>query len=59
MLMIQSFFLEEEEEYVANLKFILYCFENMSDLKINFHKSEVIVVGASKEEGSRIANCLN
>jgi retron-type reverse transcriptase len=40
-----------EEEYVANLKFILYCFENMSGLKINFHKSEVIVVGASKEEG--------
>jgi hypothetical protein len=52
-------FLEAEEEYVVNLKFILYCFENMSGLKINFHKSKVIVVGASKEEGARIANCLN
>jgi hypothetical protein len=52
-------FLEAEEEYVVNLKFILYCFENISGLKINFHKSEVIVVGTSKEEGARIANCLN
>jgi hypothetical protein len=45
--------LKAEEEYVANMNFILYCFENMLDLKINFHKSEVIVVRA------RIANCLN
>jgi hypothetical protein len=51
-------FLEAEEEYVANLKFILYCFENMSGAKINFHKSEEVVVRASKEEGARIANCL-
>jgi hypothetical protein len=48
-------FLEAEEEYVANLKFILYYFENMPVLKINFHKSEVLIVGASKEEGARIA----
>jgi hypothetical protein len=41
---------------VANLKFILYCFENMLGLKINFYKSEVIVVGASKEERAKIAN---
>jgi hypothetical protein len=31
----------------------------MSSLKINFHKTEVIVVGASKEDSTRIANCLN
>jgi hypothetical protein len=51
--------LEAEEEYVTNLMFLLYYFENMSGLKINFHKNKVIVVGASKEEGARIANCLN
>jgi hypothetical protein len=44
---------------VTNLKFILYCIENMSYLKINFHKGEVIVLGASKEESTRLANCLN
>jgi hypothetical protein len=52
-------FLEANDEHVANLKFILYCFENMSGLKINFHKSEVIVLGASKEESIRLASCLN
>jgi hypothetical protein len=31
---------------VANLKFFLLCFENMSGLRINFHKSEVLVLGA-------------
>jgi hypothetical protein len=38
-------FFDIEDEYVANLKFILYCFEEMLGLKINFHKSEVIVLG--------------
>jgi hypothetical protein len=45
-------FLEANDEYVANLKFILYCFEDMSCLKINFHKSEALMLGASKEEST-------
>jgi hypothetical protein len=52
-------FLEANDEYVANLKFILYCFEDMSCLKINFHKSEALMLGASKEESTWIANYLN
>jgi hypothetical protein len=52
-------FLEADDTCVANLKFILYCLKEMSGLKINYHKSEVIVVGASKEESTKIANCLN
>jgi hypothetical protein len=52
-------FLEHDEESIANTKFMLYCFEGMSRLKINFHKSEILVVGASKEESDRIANCFN
>jgi hypothetical protein len=52
-------FLEAEDDYVPNLKFILYCFEEMLGLKINFHESEMIVLGVSKEESTRIANCLN
>jgi hypothetical protein len=47
-------FLEAKDEYVANLKFILYCFEEMSGLKINFHKNEVMVVDASKEESGKL-----
>lgn len=38
--------------------FLLYCFEWMSGLKINYHKSEVYVLGADNEEANRIANIL-
>ena len=33
------FFLEDNLEQARNLKFLLYLFEQMSGLKINFHKS--------------------
>jgi hypothetical protein len=44
---------------VTNLKFILACFELLSGLKINFHKSEVIVMGGDAEEQARVARLLN
>jgi hypothetical protein len=44
---------------VANLKYILLCFERISGLRINFHKSEVMVMGVDQEEGPRIAHMLN
>jgi hypothetical protein len=31
------------------------CFEDMSGLKINFHKSDVVVMGQPMEEQIRIA----
>jgi hypothetical protein len=43
---------------ILNLKLILYCFEWMSGLKINYHKSEVYVSGVDQQE-ERIANMLN
>ncbi|KAE8806008.1 Peptide transporter PTR2 [Hordeum vulgare] len=43
----------------ANLKFLLLCFEDMSSLKINFDKSEVIAMGYSESKKRRIANNLN
>jgi hypothetical protein len=52
-------FLHAEEHSIANVKFLLYCFENMSELKINYQKSEVYVLGASKEESAQIANWVN
>ena len=33
------------EHVIINLKFLLLCFEAMSGIKINFDKSEVMVVG--------------
>jgi hypothetical protein len=51
--------LELDDRYLANLKFLLLCFELMSGLKINFFKSEVLVMGVSPQEQSRVANLLN
>ncbi|KAE8798766.1 hypothetical protein D1007_25950 [Hordeum vulgare] len=44
---------------IANLKFLLLCFEKMSGLKINFDKSEVVVLGYSEDEQHRITDNLN
>ena len=44
---------------VTNLKLILYCFEWVTGLKTNYHKSEVFVFGYPQLEKERIANMLN
>ena len=44
------------EMNVRNLKFILYCFEAMSGLKINYDKSEIFSIGVELAEQSRIAS---
>jgi hypothetical protein len=44
---------------ILNLKLILYCFEWFSGLKINFHKSEVFVLGVPQEQKEALANMLN
>ncbi|WVZ90520.1 hypothetical protein U9M48_036814 [Paspalum notatum var. saurae] len=44
---------------ILHLKLILYCFEWMSGLKINYHKSEVYAFGVNQEEKWRMANMLN
>jgi hypothetical protein len=43
-------FLSFEEQTLLRTKFIFFCFEKMSGLKINFQKSDVVVVGGSDEE---------
>jgi hypothetical protein len=44
---------------ILNLKLILYCFEWLSGLKINFHKSEVFVFGVPQQQKEKMANMLN
>jgi hypothetical protein len=51
--------LKIDEDSIANAKFLLYYFENILGLKINYHKSEVTVLGVSEEESARIASLLN
>jgi hypothetical protein len=43
------FFIQNCLERARNLKFIMCLFENMSGLKINFHKSEIYCFGNAKE----------
>jgi mannosylglycoprotein endo-beta-mannosidase len=50
---------EGSELDLINLKFLLLCFEAMSGLKINFDKSEVVVMGYDPEEQQRIVDSLN
>jgi hypothetical protein len=41
------------------MKFLLYCFEWLSGLNINYHKSEVVTFGVDNETKVRIANMMN
>uniref|UniRef100_A0A453N7N1 Reverse transcriptase zinc-binding domain-containing protein n=1 Tax=Aegilops tauschii subsp. strangulata TaxID=200361 RepID=A0A453N7N1_AEGTS len=50
---------EGSESDISNLKFLLLCFQQMSGLKVNFDKSEVMVLGYSQDERQSIADRLN
>jgi hypothetical protein len=51
--------IKADENSIMHTKFLLYCFESMSGLKINYHKSDVMVLGVPSEESARIANVPN
>ena len=44
---------------IANLKFLLMCFENISGMKINYHKSEVFLLDQQPERCLQVARKLN
>jgi hypothetical protein len=50
---------EGDDNSIIHMKFILYCFEWLSGLKINYHKSEALAFGMDEEESRRVANLLN
>jgi hypothetical protein len=39
--------IQPDKPGIANLKFLLLCFENILGLRINFHKSEVMLLGST------------
>jgi hypothetical protein len=51
--------IDGSDESIINLKIVLYCFEWLSGLKINYHKSEVVFFGISQAEKERKANMMN
>jgi hypothetical protein len=52
-------FLQYSDLDIANLKFLLFCYEELSGMKINYAKSEVYTVGLSVEEGQKVADAFN
>jgi hypothetical protein len=51
--------IEGDDASVVNMKFILYCFEWLSGLKISYHKSEAFCFGMEEAAKDKIANMLN
>jgi hypothetical protein len=49
-------FVEHDIEKAQNLKLILATFEQLSGLKINFHKSEFLCFGEAQDEASLYAD---
>jgi hypothetical protein len=52
-------FLNLDEKPICNTKFMLYCFEALSGLKINYQKSEIFVLEATIEKQREIADLFN
>jgi hypothetical protein len=48
-------FMEHDLEKAKNLKLILLAFEQLSGLKINFHKSELYCFGEAKDQAREYA----
>jgi hypothetical protein len=45
------FFLNMNDQSIIHTKFLLYCFENMSGLKINYQKSKIFALGIVRFRG--------
>jgi hypothetical protein len=50
-------FMEHDLAKAVNMKLILCLFEQLSDLKINFHKSEIFCFAKAKEDKNHIFGC--
>jgi hypothetical protein len=51
--------LHDDKEQATHLKLLLYLYENMSGLKINFPKSEVIMVSQDDTKSIEFSNLFN
>jgi hypothetical protein len=52
-------YLEDDLEKARNMKNFLYMFEQMSGLKINFEKSEIVLVGGDNNTAREYADLFN
>ena len=61
MHMTLFFFLKKEVTKAAHFKWLLACFENLSGMKVNYNKSDLLTLGTSEEEANTFAKlfCCN
>jgi hypothetical protein len=52
-------FLEKKLESALNLKWLLACFEQMSGMRINFHKCDLVPINMEQEEAQTFAQTLS
>jgi hypothetical protein len=52
-------FIQYSESDMVNLKFLLFCYEELLGMKINYLKSEVFTVGLSEAESQNVADVFN
>ena len=52
-------FLENNIESAKNIKWLLACFEQMSGLRINFHKCHLVPINTNEEEAQCVAQALS
>jgi hypothetical protein len=56
MLMTLSFFMKHDLNQAKHLKLVLSTFEQLSGLKLNFHKSELFCYGEAKNQEDEYAH---
>jgi hypothetical protein len=47
--------LEDNLDKAANLKWLLVCYEQLSGMKINYDKSDMMVIGVQEERANEFA----
>jgi hypothetical protein len=48
-------FLKDDLDKAANLKWLIVCFEQLSGMKINYDKSNLLVVGVNEDRANEFA----
>jgi hypothetical protein len=51
--------MEDDEDTSQNMKLLLYIYEKMSGLKINFEKSEVLMISTDSEKTIKYSDMYN
>jgi hypothetical protein len=51
-------FSSADSSHLLNLKHVISWFEQISGMRVNFHKSEIITMNLEEEDTCKIARCL-